>query len=222
MKKKIILFSLLLTTMMSVWSQAHISTQSHKAQINDIVISPIKDDFGNSFFSIGDDGFVIKWSSDGQGEHYQLTEVGIKMIACSPKENLIAVYESDGGSVNKISVWDWNTLTRKYQKKFHDSITSLKFSAKGTYIIVGTATVDGVRFFNAKTGNEVKKIKENTGIVSYITTSKSEKTAAFYSPTGSLSYYNLTNGNLKAKKSVTKGLIDPVLYNDDMYLASII
>ena len=185
MKKKTILFTLILTTMMSAWTQAHFSTQSHKAQINDIVVSPIKEDFDNSFFSIGDDGFVIKWSSDGSGEHYQLTEVGIKMIACSPRENLIAVYESDGGTVNKISVWDWNTLQRKYQKKFKDSITSLKFSSKGTYLIVGTATVDGVRFFNAKTGNEVNKIKDNTGIVSYIFRSSAPRATTSAAPAAS-------------------------------------
>ena len=201
--------------------QSHMSTQAHQAQVNSVILSTFKDDYGPSYFSAGDDGFIVKWSEDNQGEHYQLSDVGIKLISCSPTENLIAVYESDGGSVNRVSVWDWKTLTRKYQKKFSDSVTSLNFSANGTYIIVGTATVDGAVFIKTSTGAYVNKIKANTGIVNYIHTSKTEKTCVFYSPIGTLAYYNLQNGSLKTRYSITKGLTQTVMYNNDIFLAGV-
>ena len=221
MKKHILLFFIISILGMTAWANSHISTQSHRDQINDIIISTSKNDFDSYFYSVGNDGFVIKWSSNGQGEHYQITEVPIKKIASSPANNYIAVYESDGGVINKISVWDWKTLKKKYQMQFNDSITSLQFSAKGTYLIVGTASVDGVKFYNAATGDEINKIKDNTGIVTCITTSDSEKTAVLYSPSGYVSYYNTQKGELKRKLQVERNLSQPIIYNNSLYLAGI-
>ena len=129
-----------------LFAQAHISTQSHQAQITGVKAVPIKSGNELEYFTAGDDGFLIKWTDNNEGEHYQISDVGIKMIAVAPNGNYVAVYESDGGSVNKVSVWDWRTLTRKFNKKYTDSITSLEFSAKGTYLIVVTASVDGAEF----------------------------------------------------------------------------
>ena len=223
MKKNIILFALIFTYVLSLWANqsSHISTQSHKGQINEIIISNSKNTFDSPFFSVGDDGFVTKWTNDNQGEHYQVTENQIKMIALSPVNDYIAIYENNSAGINKVSVWDWKTLKRKYYKDFNDSITSLQFSAKGTYLIVGTASVDGVRFYNAKTGDDVNKIKNNTGIVSYILTSGSEKTAVFYSPAGSVSYYNMKTGELKRKLPVEKNLSQPIIFNHSLFLAGV-
>ena len=211
----------LLLLTVNLKAQSHISTQSHQSQVNSIILSSFKDDYGPSYFSAGDDGFIVKWTDDNQGEHYQLSDVGIKLIACSPTEDLIAVYESDGGSVNRVSVWDWKNLTRKYQKKFSDSVTSLTFSANGNYLIAGTATVDGVVFIKTSTGAYVNKVKENTGIVNYTHTSKTEKTCVTYSPIGNLTYYNLQNGSLKQRYSIVQGLTQTVMYNNDIFFAGV-
>jgi len=199
---------------------SHNSTQAHQEQVNQIsAVSGLN--YDQSFFTAGQDGFIIKWSSDNQGEHYQISDVGLKLIAVSPNGSDVAVYETDGGSVNKVSVWDWKTLTRKYQKKFNDSITSLQFSAKGNYLIIGTATLDGVVFVRTNGWTVVDKIKANTSIVNYIHTSDSEKTCVFYSPTGTLSYYDMLNGSLKQKFSIMPGLNDCVMFNNNTYIAGI-
>ena len=219
--KKIL--SLLISTLIvfSLEAQSHISTQSHQAQITSVRSVPYKSGSDFEYFTSGDDGFLSKWNENNEGEHYQISDVGIKMIAVSPSGNLIAVYESDGGSVNKVSVWDWRTLTRKKFWRYKDSITSLEFSAKGTYLIVGTASVDGVEFYNTSNWSKINKIKANTGIVNYIHTSDTEKTAVFYSPAGNLSYYNMQTGQLKEKFSVIQGLSQTLLYNDNKFLAGI-
>lgn len=217
MKKFCFLFIFIFTT--HIFAQSNFSTQSHQGQVNQIILSKFADDYQGTYFSAGDDGFVVKWTDDNQGEHYQISDVGIKLIACSPVKNLIAVYESDGGSVNKVSVWDWSTLKKKYQRKFSDSITNLSFSEKGTYLIIGTTTVDGTIFLRAETGTVIEKIKANTGIINFSLTTKTEKTCALYSPAGRLSYYDLQNGKLKTSFSVIKGLSDIVMYNDYKILA---
>ncbi|MCR4899584.1 MAG: hypothetical protein K5907_02085 [Treponema sp.] len=204
-----------------LFAQAHISTQSHQAQITGVKAVPIKSGNELEYFTAGDDGFLIKWTDNNEGEHYQISDVGIKMIAVAPNGNYVAVYESDGGSVNKVSVWDWRTLTRKFNKKYTDSITSLEFSAKGTYLIVGTASVDGAEFYNTSNWSKINKIRANTSIVNYILTSDTEKTAVFYSPAGNLSYYNMQNGQLKEKFTVIQGLSQVVLYNSNVFLAGV-
>ena len=203
------------------FAEAHISTQSHQSQVTAVCSVPVTAGNDFEYFTAGDDGFLIRWNENNEGEHYQISDVGIKQIAVSPSGNLIAVYESDGGSVNKVSVWDWRTLSRKKFWRYKDSITSLKFSARGTYLIVGTASVDGVEFYNTSNWSKINKIKANTGIVNYIHTSDTEKTAVFYSPAGNLSYYNMQNGNLKEKFSVIQGLSQTLLYNDNKFLAGI-
>ena len=216
------IFSLIACTLFifSLEAQSHISTQSHQGQVNKIAPVSARGTDG-TYFSASDDGFVIKWTFDGQGEHYQFSDVAIKLIAVSPNGNEIALYETDGGSINRITVWDWKTLSRKYLKKFSDSITSLAYSANGTYLIAGTATVDGAVFIRTQGWQIVDKIKENTGIVSYIHTSNTEKTCVFYSPSGTISFYNLATGKLKQKMSIVKGLSQPVMYNENRYFAGV-
>ena len=221
MKKILLSIILTLSTFSYVFSQSHFSTQAHQAQINMIKAFYNRNTLETSYYSAGEDGFIIKWTDDNQGEHYQISDVGIKLLAVSPNGNDIAVYESDGGSVNKVSVWDWKNLTRKYQRKFTDSITSLSFSAKGTYLIIGTATVDGAIFIRTQGWTEIDKIKTNTSIVNYIQTSDSEKTVVFYSPAGKLSYYNLQAGTVKQKFDILQGLSQPVLFNNNIFFAGV-
>ena len=176
----------------------------------------------NSFVSAGQDGFLIRWTEDGAGEHYQISDLEIRMIARAPNGTDIAVYETDGGLVNRLSVWNWKTLTRKYARRFSNAITSLSYTEKGTFIVVGTATVNGVVFLNASTGSVVSgKIREAPGIISMAVSSSTENTMVTYSPSGTLTYYNLRNGQQSAKFDVSFGLEQPVLFNNNVFFAGV-
>lgn len=218
--KKLLIIAASFFLIFSLSAQSHISTQSHQAQVTQVAPVSARGTDG-SYYTASDDGFVIKWTFDGQGEHYQFSDVAIKLIAVSPDGNEIALYETDGGSINRITVWDWKTLSRKYLKKFSDSITSLSYSSKGTYLIAGTASVDGAVFIKTQGWQIVDKIKANTGIVSYIHTSGTEKTCVFYSPSGNLSFYDFMTGKLKQKMQIVKGLSQPVMYNENRFFAGV-
>ncbi len=198
--------------------RSNFSSQAHQNMVNQILCNS---DGSRNFYTIGEDGFVISWDEDYEGEHFQISDVGIKIIAACPGTNLIAVYETDGGTVNKISIWDTSSWKRRKQFKYKDSITSIAFSAKGTYLIVGTASVEGAIFYRTSTWDKVKKLKNSTGIVNLIQTSDSEKTCVFYSPSGSISYYNLQTGELKMKYSVVQGLSQTVLFNENKFLGGV-
>ncbi|MCK9171498.1 MAG: hypothetical protein M0P01_13890 [Treponema sp.] len=205
---------------LSLSAQSHISTQAHQSIVSAVAAA----NYGGSqktFFSAGEDGFLIKWTDDGQGENYQISDLQIKLAAAYPEKNLVAVYETDSGLINRVSVWDFNSLSRIYARRFTDSVTSLTFSAGGTYLIVGTATVDGAVFLRTTDGSVVDKIKSPTGILSYASTSSSEKTLCTYSPVGTISYYNMQTGRLKGKFPTAAGLSQVTTYNNDMLLSGI-
>ena len=104
MKKYIGLFAAFLFVF-NLSAQSHISTQSHQAQVTQVAPLSVRGTDG-SYYTASDDGFVIKWTFDGQGEHYQFSDVSIKLLAVSPSGDEIAIYETDGGSINRITVWD--------------------------------------------------------------------------------------------------------------------
>lgn len=214
--KKQFISLLLLSMGLSLWGQVHVSTQAHQDMVNSLAVT--KD---GSIFSAGKDGFLIQWAQDGLGEHYQITELDIPMIAVHPNGSDIAVYETDGFSIHRVSVWNWTSLRRKFVKTFTNSITSLDFTAKGNLLAVGTATVNGMVFLSPSTGQTVSKIKESTGIVSMFQGSASEKSAVLYSPTGSLSYYNMTNGSRKERFLTEAQLEQVVMFGNNMFCAGV-
>ncbi|MCF0241447.1 MAG: hypothetical protein HUK25_02355 [Treponema sp.] len=203
-----------------IFSQSHNSTQAHHASVTQIATLCEKNSYNYSFITAGEDGFLIKWNEEN-GEHYQVSDIGIKLISCSPNGKYIAVYESDGGSLNKVTVWDWDTLSKKFSKKLPDSVTSIAFSSKGTYLIIGTATIDGNLFVRTSDWKVVDKVKESTSIVTYIKTSDSEKTAVMYSPAGTISYYNIQNGKSTGKFNCVQGLSDITMFSNNLFLAGI-
>ena len=222
MKNKIIFVSILFTFFAgaSLFAQSHVSTQAHDSAVTGLAVLENSESEQNTVFSVGQDGFIIKWTEDSLGEHYQVTDLAIKMVARSPNGNDIAIYETDGAATNMVSVWNFKTLTRKCAFTFGTPITSLSYSAKGTYVLCGTASAKGTYFLNTQNNTITsKKLKESTGPVSMVITSSSENSAVAYSPTGSLSYYNIRNGEKKAKFSTEPGLSQVCMFNNNVFLA---
>lgn len=219
--KKTFFLLITLSISLGLYAQSHISTQAHQEAVSAIAAATSSNSLDKSYFSAGKDGFLVKWTDDNQGEHYQISDLEIRLVAVAPSGDEIAVYETDGGLVNRVSLWNWNTLSRKSARRFSDSITSLSYSANGTFLIVGTATVDGAVFIRPANNTVVNKIIDNTGIVSMINTSATEKTAVMYSPAGNLTYYNLMTGRTKQRFSVAQGLEQPLMFSNSLFLAGV-
>ena len=215
MKKSIIIL-LFAFLSLSIFSQNLISTQPHNGRVTSGAFSP-----DGSLFTVGEDGFVIKWGKDNQGEHYQVSDLQIKLISTSPNGTDIAIYETDGYSINRISIWNWKTKKRIVVKRITDTVTTINFSQKGTYLMVGTNSVNGIIFLNAKTGTVVRKVKEAPGMVSMIYSSNTENSGVMYTPLGKLIYTNLKTGVTKQTISVESNLDQPTLFNNDLFFAGI-
>lgn len=194
------------------FSQVQISGQPHTGRIECI------QSINNEYFTSGNDGFLIHWDNEGNGEHFQVSDLEIKMFALHPNGTDVAVYETDGFSVHRISVWNWKTQTRKFAKRFTDSIVSLSYSAKGTYILAGTSSVDGLLFLNSTTGTPLSVVKEFTGLVSLAQTGANENSVILYSPQGTLTYYKISDGSKKASFDCLSSLEQVQLMHNNVYL----
>lgn len=197
-----------------LFADVHVSTQPHFGQINDMEMT------SNSLFTVGQDGYVINWKHDGTGEHYQISDLEIKMIAKNPKNNNIAIYETDGYSINRISVWNWSTQKKVYAKRVPYTVSSLQYSEKGTYLMVGTTSEAGIYFLDQK-GDVISKIKDPIEMVTLALTSKTEKSCILYTPMGHLEYINLSSREKKAEINIEQSLEQPVLFSNDLLFAGV-
>ena len=207
-----------LFSILPISAQSRFSTQGHKGSVTAIFNENTSE---NVFFTAGQDGFLIRWTPDGLGEHFQLTEYEIRNACISPSGTEIAVYETDGGMINKISVWNWKTFSKRYSITFKDTVLSLKYSKKGTYLIAALSSSESLVFINTVTGKIEEKIKDATGIVSWTETAASEKNIMLYSPVGSLAYYDMQTGKLLQKKNTEKGLSSLTLFAKNSFIAGL-
>lgn len=171
------------------------------------------------FFSADSAGFVARHSADGSLETWQLSNIPIRIIAVHPDGNRIAAYESDGFSVYRVSVWDWKTKTRLYAKRFRDSVTTLSWSAKGSWLIVGNTSVDGIAAFDASRGTGEKIFSESMGIVSLALTGASESSAITFGPSGTIRYTDTSTGKERARYRAEEDLSAPVILSNNVIIA---
>lgn len=180
----------------------------------------IADSNGKAFFSCGKDGSVIKWSENGGCEKYQVSSYEITGIAKNPAGTDFVVAETDGNDINAITVFDWETLTKKFSKRFSEKITGIAYSQKGKYLFVSSQGVSSYYILDAKTGLVLKQIGDISSPISLAKTGASEKSAVFYLPAGKLVYYNLVNFGRFKRIDTEASLNQPTLLNMNKYLAA--
>ncbi|MBP3366903.1 MAG: hypothetical protein J6K96_07935 [Treponema sp.] len=216
MKKKL---SLLASALISAgaFCQTVASTQSHEGAVNQLFPFETASSQSDAFLSAGNDGFIIKWSADGMGDHYQVSNLQIKLVARSPATGDIAVYETDGSATHRVTVMDPSSYAKKFSRKFTSPVSSLSFSAKGRYLFAGTAAVNGLFILNAHTGTIIKKAADVSGIVTMAMTGDSEKTALLYSQSGTISYFDLAGMKLKAKFAAAGSLEQAIIFGSGKF-----
>jgi len=171
------------------------------------------------FFSAGEDGFVIWHPTDGSTDAWQVSDLPVRMIAVHPDGKTIVLYESDGFSIHRISVWDWPTKTRRYAKRFRNSVLSVNWSAQGTWLFIGTSAIEGITVLDSKSGSQVPIFKSPTGLVNLSATGNSEATVVTFGPSGRIRYTDTRNGIQRAVYESIPNLSNPVLIHNNLRIA---
>ena len=216
----------------AAFAQVHVSSQPHNGSVTAVCPAFLAQSSAQSgtaqeqtafpLYTAGDDGFVIKWTENESGQHFQFSDNQIKLMAVHPNGEDIAVYETDGFSLNRLSVWNWPSQRRKFVKRLNAAPSSLSYSAKGNYLLVGMPNMDGLICIDPQSGSVLaNKINENRLSVSFAATSPSENTCITYSPLGSLTYTDLRSGTQKAQFSVEQNLSQSCLFYNNVLFAGV-
>lgn len=186
----IFLLSLFFILSTSLYSQTNLPL-SHKGKITDIEASK------GYFYTAAIDGFIIRWDSILNQERLQVSDIEIQKIVVHPDGNLIAVYETDGLSLFRLSVWDWQKKERLYAKRLQEKILNLSFSQQGNYLLIGNGNYDGMLILDAIYGLQMQILQNTIAQVSFAETSATESTLVSYSQNGQFIYSSLDDGSRK-------------------------
>ncbi len=149
---------------------------------------------------------------------WQISDLPVRLIAPHPDGNMVAVYESDGFSTHRISLWDWENKTRVYAKRFHDSVNSIDWSANGTFLMVGNTSFEGITVLEGDDGKMKEIFKSSPGIVSLSATGRSERSIITYTSSGKIVYTNVEDGETIGEYLTEPGLNHPALCNNNRYI----
>ncbi len=218
MKKFFIAFATLLLGA-SLFSQPRFSSQGHKAMV--VAAIPETNAKADAFYTIGQDGFIIRWEN-GIGEHFQVSDKKLEIAVSAPSGKEIAFYERDESGYHSVKVWSCAAKKVIRSILLKAQVTSLAYSAKGTYIIATTTERNGAYFFLAASGKPFVKIKDWQMTPSWAKTSESEKNVMLYSSSeGCLAYFSLKTGKLLKKVATEAGLEKPVLFAKNALFAGV-
>ncbi|MDR1901749.1 MAG: WD40 repeat domain-containing protein [Treponema sp.] len=178
-------------------------------------------DGNGEVLSAGADGFIEIWDLKkySASERFQISALSLTSMVIRPGKPQIAVAESDGLGLYRISVWDYRTKQNLFTLQFRDPISYISYSGGGNFLIVGRNGRTGVVFIDPETGAVLRSPEKLTGQVTFAATSPSEKTMITYLLTGTLSYWELESGNELRRLNVPAGINSPVLFGNNRFLA---
>ncbi len=183
------------------------------------VFALVPDASGQRILSVGEDGFLVEWdraTAQAVGR-FQLSPYAITAVAASPASDQIAVLETDGLGLYRVSVWRLKDRTKVFTLRFKDRVSFLSYSGSGTFLMATRDAREGVALIDAASGTLLPGIPDLAGPVSFAATGKSERTMIAYSTVGLLSYWDLTAKAELKRVSAPPGLSSPVLFGNNLY-----
>lgn len=227
MKRRIILFSIILTVFVLSGLQAAQGIQintGHTQPINDYAVHRDR----GLLYSVGNDGTLRVWDTGsyrtGRGtllHKLQISHLPIVQVAVHPTEPQVALVETDRINTFHLSVWDYENDTELFSHKIDEIPLFLSYSPQGTYLMYGRTKWKSIMFLDSQSGEPQPVLDQGFGIVSSLFLSSSEKTLLTYSPSGMLRYWSLTNGEEKTSFSTLGDLSDVQFSSNGVYMTGV-
>ncbi|MCL2319882.1 MAG: WD40 repeat domain-containing protein [Treponema sp.] len=181
------------------------------------VIAIVRDGNGR-IISAGEDGFLAIWNRDAAEDRFQISPYGITSMVLRPGKPQVAVVESDGLGLYRISAWDYEAKKNLFTLRFRDSVTYINYSGSGGFLIVSRSGRTGAVFIHSETGEILESPENLSGSIAFATTSRSEKTMICYLSSGLLSYWDLEAGTDLQHFDVPPNIQSPVLFGNNRFL----
>ncbi len=204
----------------AVFAEAQFTGQIPSDSHNGAVTALVRDEAG-SIISSGEDGFINLWDIQANMAvgRFQLSSYPIISMAVRPDRSHITIVESDGLGLYRISAWDYTLNKKIFTLRFKDPVSYITYSGSGNFLIAARSGKTGVVFVDPETGDLLQAPSALNGIVTFAATGKSERTMIAYSPSGTLSYWDLESGEQIQKLTVPQNLKSPVLFSSNRAFA---
>ncbi|MDR1430421.1 MAG: WD40 repeat domain-containing protein [Spirochaetaceae bacterium] len=184
-------------------------------------VSVVLPDGEGRILSAGEDGFLGIWDP-GAGralERFQLSAFSITGMAKRPFRQEIALIETDGMGLYRVSAWNYAERKKLFTLRFRDPVSFAGYSAGGSFLMIARSGRTAVVFLDPLTGDQLESPGGLTGNVSFAATGPSERTMVCYSPSGILSYWNLESGEEVRTYRVPENLKNPILFSNNRFFA---
>jgi hypothetical protein len=184
------------------------------------VTAVIRDPQGR-ILSAGEDGFLEIWNttSGAVEERFQVTPYSIETLVLRPGRNEIALIESDGAGLCRISAWNYLEKRNLFTLRFRDPVSYLNFSAAGNFLIAAGGERSGVVFIHPETGEVLQSPQNLSGSVGFAATGISERTMVSYLSSGVLSYWDLETGGEIRRFETPPDIKELALIGSNRFLA---
>jgi WD40 repeat protein len=191
----------------------------HTGTVSAMAYDPVR----NYVLSAGMDGFLGIWNvrNNSAIDRFQVSPFAIRSMILRPGKSQVALVESDGVGVYRISTWDYGLKQNLFTLRFRDPITFINYSAAGNFLIVARNARSGVVFIHSETGEVLDSPPNQTGAVSFAATGKSERTMMSYASSGQIIYWALDTGNAIQNSVAPANLSSPILFGNNRYLCGI-
>jgi preprotein translocase subunit Sec61beta len=173
--------------------------------------------------SAGADGFLGIWNPQNNTavEQFQLSSYSLQSMILRPGKSQIALVESDGLGLYRISAWDYGTKKNLFILRFKDPISYINYSAGGNFLIVARSARTGVAFIHPETGEVLESPSNLTGSVIFAATGRSERTMISYTAAGILSYWELESGEEIQQAPVPANMASPLLFGNNRFFGGL-
>ncbi len=190
-----------------------------KAQGNQTAIA-VSDD-GNYIFSADISGNLSVWKSRDRilVKSFPLSRLTIDRIVCNPVRDEIAVIETNYLNLTSLTAWNWKTGEKIFSNKLESVPLEIQYSPKGTYIVYSTDEWSSLKFLNSTNGFLRPVMDKETGIIPAFFITDTEKTIVTYNMIGSLQYWSLPDGKLKAEFPTQSNLSAFAFHEEAKYIA---
>jgi WD40 repeat protein len=181
------------------------------------------DSVRNYVITAGMDGFLGIWNirTFSAEDRFQASPYAIRSMILRPGKSQVALVESDGVGVYRISAWDYGLKRNLFTLRFRDPITFINYSAAGNFLMVARSARAGVVFIHPETGEALDSPPNQTGNVLFAATGRSERTMMTYAASGQITYWELDTGRMIQHAAAPPNLSNPLLFGNNRYLCGI-
>jgi hypothetical protein len=181
------------------------------------------DSVRNCVLTAGMDGFLGIWNirTFSAVDRFQASPYPIRSMILRPGKSQLALVESDGVGVYRISAWDYALKRNLFTLRFRDPITFINYSAAGNFLIVARSARTGVVFIHPETGEALDSPPNQTGNIAFAATGRSERTMMTYAASGQIAYWELNTGRTIQNSVAPPNLSSPILFGNNRYFCGI-